>query len=212
MALLLLGAVASAVGATMTAYQTNRERAENAEKQAAAERVLREKTEEIARLNREIAASVTGGSAFPYMSVAGEPGGIPDNPMVTLHNDSGYPLYDLSFRLVDFDEADKLKGRKTVSFEEVLGTVRGVGNVGPKQIVFIGRILPLSMTATRKTFNVFFTARNGSFSQHFQFRRIEGHWQVATKMSRDLPDNKSEPIYERVDPLFPKLPDGSPDW
>ena len=63
--LVLGGAILSAVGAFVVTVRQNQEKLKSASQRAQFESELRSKSDEIASLNREIAASITGGDSFP---------------------------------------------------------------------------------------------------------------------------------------------------
>lgn len=66
--------------------------------------------------------------------------------------------------------------------------------------------LPLG-TATRKRFNVFFSARNGSFSQLLRMAVVDGSWRSATRVIRD-----EKTVFEEADDDFPRDEAGEIAW
>jgi hypothetical protein len=78
------------------------------------ERGLREKSDEIADLNRQIAASVTGGDSFPYLTFASLGIAGPNAAILTLLNKSEHPLYEVNGYIADLQESRRLSDREQV--------------------------------------------------------------------------------------------------
>jgi len=212
MVLVLVGTISNTIGAVWTMYRQNRERAESAEARAEAEKALRQKTEEIAQLNREIAASVTGGDSYPCVRVVGGPMGIGDTPLLTVLNAGRYPLYDVSVRIVDFDLfQEKVEHNPSLRIEDVLAAQKSyqLGNLGASQVHLLERV-QLPSDGHAKGFTISLLARNGSVTQALRFRRVNGTWVFAFKVMRD--DAHSTVLLESVEPTFPRNPDGSVAW
>src|SRR6478609_5690772 len=87
--LMLLGALLSTAGAILAS-----------QRQAASEEELSKKSVEIAELNKQIAASVTGGDSFAYMGFLLQF----DVPRLMLFHEGQYPLYGLNARISDLDK------------------------------------------------------------------------------------------------------------
>ncbi|MBD3830623.1 MAG: hypothetical protein IE890_09050, partial [Arcobacter sp.] len=81
----------------------------------------------------------------------------------------------------------------------------------------IGNIIPSHATMLQnwklesdpiQSYNIFFTARNGSFTQLLRFKKINGLWLSATKVT-----NKDNVIlYERIDDNYPREISGNISW
>lgn len=164
---------------------------------------IAQKSEEIARLNQEIAASVTGGDEFAYL----DPLLAEDQLRVFLiiEHRGRYPIYDVGFRVLDF----RIMGTKPMA-EEMLSNTFTVGNLAARERRFVS-YWPLVPGKTHYGFNFFFTARNarGFTVQEIRFVKEKGKWLSATKVT---PYNSRNVLYSRVDPGFPRRPDGQIDW
>ena len=57
-----------------------------------------------------------------------------------------------------------------------------------------------------QSFNIFFTARNGSFVQQLRFRKVNGSWQIATRV------DKETIVFEQISESFPKNADDEVEW
>ena len=68
------------------------------------------------------------------------------------------------------------------------------------------RRFPLG-TGSKRDFNIFFSARNGLFTQLLRLRKIDGKWIYAMKVERD-----GKLIFEKVDDNFPKTDQGQVQW
>src|SRR5262245_49338891 len=106
MILLLLGAILSAAGAFIATYKQNREKAQSAIQRAQFESELRAKSDEIAELNRTIAKSITGGDSYCYLRLANLHS---QGALLNLIHQGKYPLYDISIRIVDLQNAAVLQ-------------------------------------------------------------------------------------------------------
>jgi hypothetical protein len=167
---------------------------------------LREKSEEIARLQRENASLITGGDSFAYASFQiFSPDGtninayaIPDevllNPLI-IHKGQ-YPLYDVAVRFADF-RMQPIDTSPTYPIGEI---PVGVGTMTKIQLQHPGK-------ANDIEFNIFFSARNGLWDQFLRMRWVGNGWASANKVMRG-----SKEIYREVSANFPRQQDGSVDW
>jgi hypothetical protein len=172
---------------------------------ATAEVALREKAEEIARLNRALADLVTGGNSFPYLGL------VACNARscaLTLVHDGQHPLYDVAVRIVDLDVFDKVP--KDAGLREYLAadTRFSVGNLSPHQVQLLGE-LSLGEGSSRG-FNIFISARNGFIIQSLRCRRVNNAWTFATKVMRQGPTEVL--LHERIDADFPRGANGEVAW
>jgi hypothetical protein len=172
--------------------------------QARSERELRAKSEEIAELNRTIAASVTGGDSFCYLDL--DPYSATSS-LLTLTHQGKFPLYDISIRVVDLQKFDLVKDIRTLEALNQAQVILNAGNLGPGQSRLFGE-WPLPKL-DRQDFNIFISARNGFITELLRRRRINGRWQSAVKVTRDG-DNAL--LFERVDPDFPRDEKGQVQW
>jgi hypothetical protein len=200
-----MGSIIAAVGVFWTTVRQAQERAQAAEARAKAETSLREKSEEIARLNRQLADLVTGGTGFCYLTLAVRDG---NTFLVAVVNEGDTPLYDVAGRIVDLAEFNALpSGGKLPSILNPKHQFT-VGNLGAHQSIFVGR-LDLG-TEDVKDYNIFISARNGFVTQLLRCRRTPAGWRTATRVIRTA--GKQEVLYERVDEDFPRGPNGEIPW
>ena len=100
----LFGAILTAVGVFVAAIKQNQEKLDSANQRARFETELRSKSEEIAALNREIAASVTGGDSFPiamYRPPIDARINDPNILSVDIRVEGKYPIFDADFEHQD---------------------------------------------------------------------------------------------------------------
>ncbi len=174
------------------------------QRQASFERNLREKSEEIARLNRELANSVIGGDSFCYLVVS-SPDPVTNTGLLVVVHQGEHNLYDVHARIVDLEKFDQLKGNLSFATLKQTDTNISIGNLIPS-----AQVLHPSFTlgnGNTRRFNIFFSARNGFFTQLLRFKKIHGKWVYATKVERE-----DKVIYEKVDDEFPRTAEGNVDW
>ena len=199
--LIAIGAILTVIGA----FWSNRQ-------QTASERSLREKSEEIIRLNQEINNSIIGGDSFCYVSVFG-PMPETDTGKFMLVHEGEYNLYDLTVIVKDLEKMGKIFRQKnnTATIAELSSTETTipVSNL-------LGSLIPslswslcsfdFSNSDTQR-FTFHFIARNGDFQQDLRARKINGEWLVATRVVRD-----EKEIYANIHPEFPRNADGEIEW
>lgn len=196
----LLGALISAGGALWSSGERTK-----------FEHELRERSDEIAQLNREIAASVTGGDSFCYLAMASLGVAEANTAILTIVQQGEYPLYDISLYITDVQAFRRAhtagQGEQTNQYKTDLQ----VGNMSP------GSAMPITNWQLPDTdeqgYNVFFSARNGFFTQELRFKRVGGSWKSATKVTKEIL-GVDEPVvlYEKVDPDFPLNDQGQVEW
>jgi hypothetical protein len=176
------------------------------------EHELREKSNEIAELNRRIASSVTGGDSFCYLSI----GSINDQTnvsMLTVVHQGEYPLYDVSLDITDLQKFRQVTATGPLTFDQMSSyrTTLQVGNVIPNSGM---TLRPWQLpNSDEQDYNVRIWARNGVASQKIRLRRINGGWKSATqvrKLSADQTD--SQLVREQVGPDFPLNDRGEVEW
>jgi hypothetical protein len=176
--------------------------------QTQSERLLRLRSDEIAELNRTIAASVTGGDSFCYLALSlGDEAA--NSPLLAVVHQGNYPLYDVQIRVVDLEKFDLIKDHLTLEAMTQTETVLNMGNLSPNQAAMIGTWqLP---NADQQRYNIFIHARNGFVTQMIRLRRVEGRWKSATKVTRGFGEQEAA-LFERVDAEFPRGEGGEVQW
>jgi hypothetical protein len=156
-------------------------------------------TKTIVESTSELAATLSGGDSFCYASItAGE--GPHFVPLLVFCHVGNYPLYDATARIVDLDKA-----YFALNEMQDVNQNFNLGNLIPNHATLIGP-WPIDVLPKRR-FNIFFTARNGSFSQMLRLVRKGDHWISASVVRRG-----EATLYEKVDESFPRNNDGRVDW
>lgn len=192
--LIFLGGIIAAIGAVWASYEQN----------TMSDR-LDKKNEEIIRLNRDISSSITGGSSFCYITTTRDA-----QPATMLIHSGDHPIYDVSARIVDLDLFEKVKGR---SLTEILSADRSLtlGGMPPSSSRILGQILPTD--SDYKRFNIFFSARNGFFTEVLRMKRIaNGEWARAIKVTNSPTTGEPKTLFEQVDAEYPRGEDGMVQW
>ena len=192
--LVFIGGIIAAIGAVWSAYEQN----------TMSDR-LNQKNEEIILLNKSINDAIIGGDSFCYlMPTAGQ------TPIPMLVHSGSNPVYDLNMRIVDLDVFDRVKDG---TLQEIASADRSLslGNIPPQSSRVLAAVLTLDTEFKR--FNIFYSARNGFFTQELRMRRTpDGVWRTATRVTRNLADGSSRPVFTDVRPDYPTSPDGRVDW
>lgn len=194
--LIFIGALISATGAIWASIE-----------QSKSEKALREKSDEIAELNKEISKSITGGDSFVYISPSHLTGSDFPESLMIVHQGK-HPIYDLSIRVVDVDdfnaELAKPEGHKNLLN---VGVNSVVGNISPNTAAFSG----ISMKEKENTkLTIQFNARNGHFSEVVHIRKVGDQYKTALKVSKF--GESSDQIFEKVDEGFPLNDRGEVEW
>jgi len=173
---------------------------------------------EINKLNKKIAADLTGGDNYCYFlpSRPGEKSNIID---LMLINEGDYPLYDISVKIDDVEKMMEILHKEqdagnlpydstTLSnamFAEASQVLR-IGNLGPHQAMQLSGI-QIPSNVVKKSYNINIMARNGSLVQLLRYRRIDNQWKMAVKIMRG-----KDIIKENIDEDFPRNEDGEISW
>ena len=184
---IFLAAIASAVS---TAVMHNRE----SSMQLEFEREMRASVE-------ATLSAVTGGDSFCTINLL-KP--ISEVTHLVVSNRGESPLYDVSARIVDLQKSDEvLDGSGTFTFDDLnqFQTILDLGNIPPEQVVAITERWPIG-AGDRKEYNVFFTARNGSWFERIRMVKVDGEWKVAIRVYRGVGDAGGL-LYEKIDKGYP---------
>ncbi len=171
------------------------------------EHELRLKSDEIADLNRKIAASVTGGDSFCFLTL-GTWDNVPDRALLMVNHQGEYPLYDVAIRMVDVQRYQREVAAGQVGLSRQSETSFSIGNLSPNSSQVLGN-WPLPST-DEQGYNVFFNARNGFFTQEIRMRRVNGLWKQAMRVTKTETGNPL--LYEQIDPEFPRDEQGQVKW
>jgi hypothetical protein len=178
-------------------------------KQTISEKALREKSEEIAELNKSIARSITGGDSFAYLLPIFQKGSY-NAPLLTAVHHGDYPLYDLNARIVDLDKFEKMTAHE-YSFNEIQKNeqYRKIGNLAPSRSIMLGSV---QINGTQLRWNIFFNARNGFFTEELRIVKVGDTWKIAIRVLNTPTSGEVKTLYEKVDDGFPINDKGNVEW
>lgn len=145
------------------------------------------------RLNEHINNSVTGGDSFCYYMLSSLEN---SNSLERLLVHFGeFPIYNLYIRIIDCNKVDEIQKKykrqdlrmiRELQYEAT-ETIRrgtlvkaGLGNIAADPI----ELFRLPSHADKQEYKIFFTARNGSWSQQVLLRRVNDKWTWATRVTR----------------------------
>lgn len=151
---------------------------------------------------REITHYTTGGDSYCYFGI-----GVDDSNNIstwTVVHQGKYPLYGVTARIVDLAKFQTaIQGGNPFDSD----TIVHVGDIAPNQASMKCSI-DLG-TGMSRDFNVFYSARNGFFTQIVRFRRINGKWCQATTVTATA--SADVQLFSRVDNAYPVDANGKPD-
>lgn len=145
---------------------------------------------------KAITDSITGGESFCYLTFTFA--GHGDTGFITFVQEGKHPVYDVSARCVNLDKFDAVKTDFTLqnftaadTYLEMSLLVSGYAATDfKKSIDLTGRDIA--------RYNIFFTARNGGFTQLLRYARVGGAWKRALRIEKD-----TKILKEVIDPDFP---------
>lgn len=200
------GAIISASGAIWASYEQNKSQ-RLSESQTVEIRQLNTKilslSEENKLLAKEGIASVTGGDGFAYVDIL--KGYFPNAFSPVISTESAHPQYDISIRFYDEDQNHEAQIANPL--------ILGVATLPPGHSVF-ERIPAFDISAKQDyaRFNLFISARNGSFIEELRLRKVGDEWYSAFRIFKSGPDGKSTLLAERSMDKYPRSNDGSLKW
>jgi hypothetical protein len=162
-----------------------------------------------AEINEQIASPITGGGSFAYV--------VPtffnpthNSPMLTLVHRGEYPLYDLTVRIVDMATFDKMVRQNSSYSDRLREEVQSsISNIAPNQARML-KTVQLGSDPLR--WNLFFSARNGFFTELLRVRRVGNEWKTALKVIRTPAASKEQTLLEKIDSGYPLSKDGQVEW
>ncbi|PKA06416.1 hypothetical protein [Leptospira harrisiae] len=138
---------------------------------------------------------VTGGKSFPLVLI-GTINSKTNVGIISISHQGDYPLYDVSIRIVDLQEFEKIKDNFNINNMHRSDKNFNIGNLIPKTALQIGDWLVQNQP--KQDYNIFMFARNGSFTQMIRFRKKNEKWIFATRIK----NKDNEIIYENINPEF----------
>jgi len=167
------------------------------------------KSGETTEINKQIASSITGGASFAYI--------VPtffdpthNSPMLTLVHQGEYPLYDLTVRILDMATFDNMVRQNNSYSDKLREEVQlSVSNIAPNQARML-KTVQLGRDPLR--WNLFFSARNGFFTEFLRVQRVGNEWKTALKVTRTPSSGKEQTLLEKIDSGYPLSKDGQVEW
>ena len=195
--LVFVGAVLVATGTYWTAFPQSNFNAQ-----------LRQKNEEIISLQKDSVAASTGGDAFAIASFTmfdlhGRMPNANDMPdelqlQIVLINKGRFPLYDVSVRFTDLDQK--------LNLQDAMHAYP-VGNMASGPDLALLTAIILRHVGKQIDYNIFFSARNGLWTQMLRMRWVGNGW---TSASRVLQNGKE--VFSEVSQNYPRGPSGEIEW
>jgi hypothetical protein len=166
---------------------------------------LQKTTSENALQNKNVGL-ITGGDSFAYLM----PFFIEsDNTFqLTIIHHGDYPLYDMSARIVDLEKFEKIT---EYTLNEIKKTEQAlkIGNLAPNKSSMLGTV---TIKGTQLKWNIFFSARNGFFSEQLRIVKINGTWKSAIRVDNTPTKEALKILFEKVDKDFPVNDNGDVEW
>ncbi len=189
--LLLVGGFLVAIGVFWSALQ-----------QMKTEQDLRKKSDEIARLSLDAVRSITGGDSYCFILLI--PIGEGRFGVGVFHKGK-HPLYDVHVRMVNLDRLDEKRSLLSIESLAYTDTNLDIGTLIPEHVTTRGNVDLAALP--KRGFNIFFSARNGDFTQLLRFAIVGDNLTQATRVLRD-----GEIIHEEINPGFPRSESGQVEW
>ena len=158
---------------------------------------------ELEAQTKEVTHHTTGGDSFCYFGV-----GVDGNTATwTAVHQGKYPLYNVGARIVDLS---KFHESMNSGYPLDADTNVRIGDIAQGQAMAT-HSMDLG-TGDSRDFNIFFSARNGFFTQLLRFRRVGGKWISATSVtSMVLAALDKNPVLHRVADGYPVDANGNPE-
>lgn len=146
---------------------------------------------------------ISGGDSFCYISVSES---ITQPHQAVIFHKGIHPLYDLTVRIVDLDVFNAVVDDPNYSINKhMYEKVISIGTLLPSHMFFLEGDFLLGDSESR-SFNIFWSARNGFFSQLLRCKKIDGTWFYATKVERN------GVLLESINDSYPKNSAGVVEW
>jgi hypothetical protein len=175
---------------------------------------LQQQMLELTRMNTTLAkeniSTVTGGDSYCWMDISFQFG----RPTLTFIQSGKYTLYNVTARIVDVNRMRKqLERHQPISLSDDIWLDLGEVQVG-RAFFRHDVLLPFS-DEEAQSFNIFFGARNGMWTQELRLRKVAGQWSSALRVwfssiGGSTPPDK--PVFEQGREGFPRNEKGQVDW
>ncbi len=157
----------------------------------------------------EILSTVTGGDGYCTITFLRP---FTDRSRVLVANRGATPLYDVTVRIVDLDRMPESNATGVVGFDDFFGSqsLLDIGNMPADAALFLTEPWDFSGD-TRRRYKMFFSARNGSWTQSMDLLRENGNWTYTMQIVRG-----DSVLYEHTDKTYAEVlgkygePNGAP--
>jgi hypothetical protein len=150
---------------------------------------------QLSKATQNLYGNLTGGDSYCEIAITPI---TPSSATGFVYTHGDFPVYEVQARIVDLDN-EKLKKEIHTIDDAMAGDVLiNVGELSTKT----GKLLsPMNFdfTKDRKSFNIFYNARNGFFTQFTRMFKINNVWKTSVKII----DNKGKLLYEKHDSDIP---------
>jgi len=163
---------------------------------------LKNTVEKIDQKTSDLINYITGGDSFCYLCGSAESEVELLSPLLLTHVGK-YPLYDVKLRMVDIDVPVV---QPKAYLMEAREWRRAFGDLIPSHGKALKEEINLGKGQSRR-FNLFFSARNGSFHQLLRFKKIEGVWRHALQVWR-----ANQLVFEEISDKYPRDKEGKVNW
>lgn len=154
-------------------------------------------SKDLAKTSIELTNNIIGGDSYCYLAI----GNISQNTaLLTVVSEGKYPIYEVQIRIVDLELFNQIKGNFSLETMNKTQVILNLGNIPSKTAKSAGNI-SADFSKNEKDFNVFFSARNGFFTQTIRMRKVNGVWKTKTQVTKQF---SNEILFQKTDEGFPK--------
>jgi hypothetical protein len=157
----------------------------------------------IQELSEQSQGNITGGNSYCELVLSDF---SKNSAQMTVISHGKFPVYDLNFRIVDADIFQNLMEKKVLNLTNMNLINENIGTIPAGAAVFFPR-LPIDLTGVKKNLSVFFSARNGGFSQSILMRKKQSIWYGATQIS-----DRDTVLFEKINTGFLNNGKTKIDW
>jgi hypothetical protein len=147
----------------------------------------------------ELLSSISGGDSYCVFALTNDDENAPTNLLMASH-EGKHPLYDVVARVVDLDDFEGRSYPTSLIDFQAQDSVFSLGDMIPAHSLVAGQVA--NSNAGIKRFNIFWSARNGSFTQVLRYAFDGQIWHMATRIRKNQ-GAESELIYEKIPEGYP---------
>lgn len=152
--------------------------------------------QELKDATKDMIGYQTGGESYCYLMYS--------SGIETVIHQGKHPMFEVAARIVDIEELHSLSASGNLSLEALNQNQRSYGELIPGHCK-MGTKWNLG-NGTQRRFNIFWTARNGGFTQLLRLKKMNNIWYHATKIER------GEIIFEDIQEGYPRNAQGQVEW